>query len=193
MRASRLGYGLAALVILSWLVTNTAWGHFADDQSPATTMHLGTVDVKGQQDILHTLQAIKIALKRPFSTSSLDEDLIVCRINKDIGAAKEYLECATNREYSQRREATQLQIMTTSPQAQTDPRAGDSEAANPAMIRAGIEIAFQNVIALQPEHRLNVPVNASQLQELLAHIPMPVTATAAPTASTAPSNGHHGD
>jgi hypothetical protein len=53
------------------------------------------------------------------------------------------------------------------------------------MIEAGREIAFENIIALQPEHRLNVPVNASQLQELLAQVPMPATTTAAPAASTA--------
>lgn len=190
MRASRLGYSLAALVIIPWLVTSTAWGHFADDQSPATTMHLGTVDVNGQQDIVRTLQAIKVALRRPFSTRAADADLVVCRINKALGEEKEYLECATNREYSQRRAASQLQRMVTDPEAQTDARAGDSGAVNPAMVRAGIENALQNVIALQPEHHLNVPVNASQLQVLLAQLPLPVTATAVPAASSAAANGH---
>lgn len=190
MRASRFGYSLAALLIIPWLATDAAWGHFADDQSPATTMHLGTVDVNGQQDIVRTLQALKIALKRPFSTRAADADLIVCRINKAMGEAKEYLECATNREYSQQRAATQLQRMVTDPQAQTDARAGDSGAVNRAMVEAGREIALENIIAQQPGRRLNVPVNASQLQELLAQIPLPVTATAAPAASTAAANGH---
>ena len=187
MRASRLGYRFAALVIISGLATNVAWGHFADDQSPATSMYVGKVAVTGQQDIVRTLQAIKIALKRPFSTNPADADRIVCRINKAMGEEKEYLECATNREYTQQRAASQLQRMVTDPQAQTDPRPGDSGAVNPAMVRAGIENALENVVALQPDHRLNVPVNASQLQELLAQIPMPATATPAPAASSTPA------
>lgn len=190
MLASRLGYSLAALVIIPWLATDAAWGHFADGQSPATTMHLGTVDVNGQQDIVRTLQAIKVALKRPFSTRAADANLVVCRINKALGEEKEYLECATNREYSQRRAASQLQRMVTDPQSRTDPYAGDSGAVNPAMVEAGIENALQNVVALQPEHHLNVPINASQLQVLLAQLPLPAMATAAPAASTAAANGH---
>lgn len=189
MRASRLGCSLAAFLIIPWLATNTAWGHFADDQSPATSMYLGKIAVTGQQDIMRTLQAIKVALKRPFSTSSADADLIVCRIDKDLGEAKEYLECATNREYSQRRAATQLQRLVTDPQAQTDPRAGDSGAVNKGMVEAGIQNALNNVVALQPGGRLHVPVNGAKLQEILEQIPTPVTATAAPAASTAPANG----
>lgn len=189
MHDARLGYRLAALVIIPWLEINNAWGHFADDQSPATNMYLGKIAVNGQEDIVRTLQAIKIALKRPFSTRPADADLIVCRINKVLGEDKEYLECATNREYTRRRAATQLQRMVTDPQAQVDTHPGDTGAPSPQMVEAGREIAFENIIALQPDHRLNVPVNASQLQELLAQIPMPVTATSVPAASTVPANG----
>jgi hypothetical protein len=187
MRAARLGYWLAALVIIPWLAASPAWGHFADDQSPATSMYLGKIPVYGQENIMRTLQALKIALQRPFSTNAADADQVVCRINKAMGEDQYYLECATNREYSQQRAATQLQRLVTDPQSQTDPRPGDKGALSPAMVEAGRENALENIIALQPGSRLHIPVNAAKLLELLENVPTP---TAAPAMSTAPANSH---
>jgi hypothetical protein len=162
------------LAAMMTFVSTAALAHFADpaagtDGGP--TLYLGKVAVTGQENIVKTLQAIKVALKAPFSNAPTDADKVVCRINKVLGEASEYLDCATNRDYIRRREATQISILASASQA--DQCGGECSAV----------IAIHNLLSVQPQHRLHVPVNGGGFQKLLDSIPLPAVTTA-PAAAT---------
>lgn len=128
------------------------------------TLQLGTVEVQGNQQIVATLQAIKLALKAPFSNDPAHANDPVCRIEKSLGEAREYLNCATNRDYIVRRDATQLAVE------------------NGTLGVPGGADLLRSFLARQPDHRIHMPVKGAGLQALLARIPdAPVTVPAADT------------
>ena len=89
--------GTAMLMSLSCLPA------LADDttsQSDVMTLYLGKLPITGQQKIVDTLLAIKVALREPLSDSADKAAKVVCRINKVTGEMHEYLDCATNRDLS---------------------------------------------------------------------------------------------
>lgn len=195
-------YPAALLAGLALLLGSTAAsGHYADPQvntGEDTVLYLGHIAVEGQRGILITLQAIKVAMKRPYSDQPEDADKIVCRINRQLGEAREYLDCATNRTYTNRREATQVQIISTDSQHQADPYAtskADSEGKiNPVAVReikaANTTQALNDLMQYEPDSRLHVPVNGPGLRKLLETLPVPPEATSpAPTAATATTAG----
>jgi hypothetical protein len=181
---------LAGLALL--LGSNAASGHYADPQANTaddTILYLGHIAVEGQRGIIITLQAIKVALKRPYSDKPQDADSIVCRINRQLGEAREYLDCATNRTYSKRRETTQVQILSTDSQHQADPYANSEENINPVQVRAveaaNATQALNDIMQYESDSRLHVPVNGPGLRKLLESLPMPSeTTAAAPAAAT---------
>jgi hypothetical protein len=132
---------------LASLLASTACG--AD---PEPTLQLGTVQVQGNEQIIQTLHAIKLALRAPFSDSAEHADDVVCRIDKQLGDAREYLDCSTNRDYTRRRDDTQLEIL----KHLGDPSGGDPLAM---------------FVAKQPDHHVHAAVNGAALQALLTHIP----------------------
>ena len=182
---------LAGLALL--LGSNAASGHYADPQQAnpaASVLYLGHVAVDGQRAILMTLQAIKVALKNPYSDKPEDADKIVCRINRQLGETREYLDCATNRNYSRRKEVTQIQILSTDSQHQADPFANGNmgKAQVKGIEDANATQALNDLMAYEPGSRLHVPVNGPGLRKLLESLPAPSgTTSAAPAASTAGS------
>jgi hypothetical protein len=140
----------------------------ADDAPAAAqpTLQLGTVEVQGNQQVLATLQAIKLALKAPYSNDPAHANDPVCRIEKQLGETREYLDCATNRDLIKRRDATQLAV-----EIGTLGVPGGSD-------------LLRSFLARQPDHRVHMPVNGAALQDLLTRIPdapvaVPATATQA--------------
>jgi len=182
MTPMRSYYGLVTgLALVLW--GGLAWGHMADlagGKVDQPVLYLGKIAVTGQENIVRTLQAIKIAMKAPFSVAPADADKVVCRINKTLGEAIEYLDCATNRDYIQRRTATQMQILTSSSQA--DQCGGNCAA----------YVRLHNMLSLQPQHRLHVPINGGNFQKLLDSIPLPAATTAASPAGATGSAGGSG-
>ena len=172
---------LASAVLVAAFCT-PAWSRMADPAAAnggEPTIYLGKVAVTGQENIVRTLQAIKLALKTPFSSDAAHADVVVCRINKVLGEVREYLDCATNRYYTARRDSERLQILSTIP-----PSGGP-----PALM-----VAVEHLIDQQPENRLHVPVSGGNLQKLLDSIPLPApTSTFAPasTPAAAPSATTH--
>jgi len=141
---------LIATTLLACLLSLASCVACAADPEPV--LQLGSVQVQGDRQIIEALHAIKRALKTPFSDSAEHADDVVCRIDKQLGEAREYLNCATNRDYTRRRDDTQLEILK---------HLGDPSGADP----------LQMFVAKQPEHRLRVPVNGAALQTLLTRIP----------------------
>lgn len=162
---------------------------YAADPAPSAAtqgvpvMYLGRIQVEGEKNIFLTLQSIKVALLRPYSTSPQDADLVVCRIEKSMTEAVDYLDCDTNRNYAARRDASQLAFMT------AQGRAGGSGSNQIAELRNQVavdeEMMLANLVVGQPGHKLHVPVNGGAFRKLLDRLPMPVAETAAPTAGSA--------
>ena len=152
--------------------------------APAVSMNLGAIHVEGERQIIETLQAIKIALNRPFSPGRAHENDVVCRIHKAMGRAVEYLDCATNRYYTARREITQTAMVI-----------GESDNAAEGLTCAS-SACYENVFAALNEglsrirgHQLHVQVNAGALKALLAKVPYPAPEVA--PATPAPAAGTH--
>ncbi len=85
------------------------------DGGPAATedknmvMYLGNVQVRGQEKITKTLQAIKVALDMPYSNDPKLADMMVCRLEEKAGShVQQILICGTNHILSKQRAAMQL-------------------------------------------------------------------------------------
>src|SRR5882724_3645737 len=74
-------------------------------------LHLGKLDITGQQKIIDTVLAIKAGLREPLSDDPAEASKVVCRISKLTGGAREYLDCATNASYSYERSALQGRML----------------------------------------------------------------------------------
>ncbi|MGH8292987.1 MAG: hypothetical protein ACRESA_05885, partial [Gammaproteobacteria bacterium] len=55
-------------------------------QNNNIVLHLGKIKVKGQKQIIKTLQAIKVALNQPESSDPKLQNVVVCRLTNDIGS-----------------------------------------------------------------------------------------------------------
>lgn len=163
--------------LLLGLLVITALPSYADNASTgksaaAMTMNLGPIQVHGQKQIVKMLQAIKIALKQPISSSRADENKVVCRISKSMGRAVWYLDCATNRYYNQRRYEAQtaVQVAESSISAGTIPNGGCTTGACYETVFAGMNAGLDRIHG----HKLHTKVNAAALKALLEKIPDPV-------------------
>lgn len=160
----------------------------ADPAPPAATqgvpvMYLGRIQVTGEKNIFLTLQSIKVALLRPYSSSPQDADLVVCRIEKSMTEAVDYLECDTNRNYAAQRDASQLAFLTAQGRAGGSGSNQIAEMWNQTL--ASEEVVLANLVTSQPGHKLHVPVNGGAFRKLLDRLPMPAAGTAAPAAGSA--------
>lgn len=135
---------------------------------PGATLQLGTIQVKGDQQIIAALQAIKLALKAPYSNDPAHADDPVCRIEKQLGETREYLNCGTNRDLAKRRDATQLSVETGT--------LGTAPGAD----------LLRSFLAKQPDHQIHMKVNGGALQALLARIPDDATLVAPASATSQP-------
>jgi hypothetical protein len=167
--------GRSICIALAALVTSLALqlpAH-AGDPAPADepVLQLGVVSVKGQRDVMNTLRSIKLALKTPYSDDPAHADDLVCRIEKQLGEAKEYLDCGINRDLSQRRDSTQTTIFS-----------GTLGVPN------GTDL-LRSFVAKQPQHHLRVPVNGGNLQKVLEQIPDAPVAAAGTAMAPAAASG----
>ncbi len=179
-RKRLMAYGLviSALWLPAGYTETPASGAAA---SPAQTagnshlvMHLGKVTVRGEKQIIATLQAIKVALNQPNSGDPRLANVVVCRIRDKMGSHLKLLTCATNRDLNTRRSITQT--------AMTEAMAGELDP-----LSCGTGSCYQQVfeplngiLAGQPFHVLRVPVNAGALRALLAKVPLPAPRAATP-------------
>jgi hypothetical protein len=152
-----------ALLVISTAVP--AADPVQNDREPV--LQLGTISVSGERKIVQTLRAIKAALHTPFSSDAAHANDVVCRINKPLGEAREYLDCATNRDYARRRDATQVSV-----------------AIGTLGVPGGADI-LRSFVSEQPQHQLHVPVQGGALQALLARVPDAPPAVTAVTPATA--------
>lgn len=172
-----------AIAVVAMLLAGSARADNPDEAKGAT-LQLGTVQVKGQRQIMETLQQIKMALKRSESSDRSQRQEVICRIDTDVGTHhQQYLECATNATRDRRREATQSSMY-----AACESVRGTSCAADQAF---GARSSLGMAIGATSDHFLRMPVNGAALQALLAKIPdpspevAPVSGTAtAPSAAT---------
>ena len=161
----------AALVLGLMLAAPLAAAGDDQPKQETTVMYLGKTPITGDRNIFLTLQSIKVALKRPVSTTASEADKVVCRINKSMSDALTYLDCDTNRRLTQQRDAAQLAYV------QAVGRAGKpaSQAGFDAntQLMQDTTVVFENLIDNQPNHRLHIPVNEGALRKLLDSLPMP--------------------
>lgn len=129
--------------------------HADEPNKDEATLYLGNITIVGQQKIVNALRAIKLALHTPYSDDPAHADDVVCRINKGLGEQHEYLDCATNKNYSRRRGATQVAVLV----------------GTYGIPDHGVQQMFAAMIATQPNHALHVPVQGGALQALLAQVP----------------------
>ena len=124
-------------------------------------IQLGKVTVRGEKQIIETLQAIKIALNQPNSTNPKLANVVVCRIRSKMGShVVKLLTCATNRNLNQRRDNTLLAM--------------DNALASPGGCAIACVVnSLNEALAAQRFHVLRIPVNEGALQALLARVPMP--------------------
>lgn len=75
-------------------------------QDDNAVMYLGKIQVRGEKNIVKTLQAIKVGLEMPYSNDPKLANVVVCRLEDQAGShVKQWLICGTNRTLAQQREA----------------------------------------------------------------------------------------
>jgi len=163
---------LKSAALLALFLALPALAARADDQKDpdgqTPVMYLGKVPITGNKNIFLTLQSIKVALQRPYSSRPGDVNLVVCRINHVTGERLKYLDCDFNGDYTRQRDESQLAAIDAHSRGdQATIAMGD------AISETAGFLMFQNLIAVQPNHRLHIPINGGNLMKLLNTIPMP--------------------
>lgn len=177
MKTIRYIASASLAIVLGLSLSLGAQARLADTDDSGVVLQLGKVEVKGQKSVMQALQAIKLALKRPESSAADQQNVIVCRIEKDIGShQQDMLTCATNHTLQLRREATQSGMI-----AGCESVEGTSCYADQAFSAAS---PLSHAIQADEGHMLHMVVNAASLKSLLAKIP-----DSAPEATTAPAAG----
>lgn len=134
----------------------------ADDTSPqgdVPILYLGKLPITGQQKIVDTLLAIKVALKEPLSNDPAKAEAVICRINKDTGSMREFLDCATNKDLAKLHEYSQEQML------------ARSNGLPSSQYPEPLQQDFDGLVAAQPNHRLHVPINGAALKSILDNLP----------------------
>jgi hypothetical protein len=158
-----------------------AGSSYADDAASGkdtAVLDLGKIQVHGQAEIVKALQAIKIALKAPESSDAKARNMIVCRIDTDIGTHhQQFLVCATNKSLDARRQSAQNAMLTNCPNFSC--RSTEAFDANSPLGAA---------INATDDHVLRMPINGAALKALLVKLPDPTPEAQSPN-STAPEAG----
>lgn len=157
----------------------------APDQG--AVLHLGEVEVHGQQQITQTLQAIKVALTMPYSNDPKMANVLVCRLEDSAEShVKKVLFCGTNRTLALQRGILQSNMTVATTQNTTSSPKGvgcfDSQCYSAAFAQ------LSETLDSLPGHYLHTTVNGPALRSALQNTPMPApdapTAVAAPAAAT---------
>ena len=185
---------LLLTILFGLALTMTALpGHTQDnaqtqaDQNNNVVMYLGKVEVHGQQKIFKTLQAIKVALREPYSTDPKLANVMVCRLQDEAGShIMQLLICGTNRNLSRNRGKLQTAMMFVAAQNTSSNQDNSMGACRVSCTSEASEI-LQETVSSQPGQYLHASVNGSELQSLLHRIPLPAAqqvSTSAPPAVT---------
>lgn len=161
----------------------------ADD---GTVMHIGQVEVHGQQNITRTLQAIKVALTMPYSNDPKLANVMVCRLEDAPGShIKEQLVCGTNRTLALRRNS--LQANFTAATAENTVNGPHGTGCYNDSCYTSVFEQLNETIATLPGHYLDQTVNGPALRKALKDTPMPApdAPAATPSAAPAPASGSH--
>ena len=160
----------------------------ADD---GTVMHIGAVEVHGQKEITQTLQAIKVALTRPYSNDPKLANVMVCRLEDAPGShIKQQLVCGTNRILALRRNSLQSSFSAATAENTVNGPKGTG-CYNDSCYTSVFE-QLNETISTLPGHYLDQTVNGPALRKALKDTPMPtpdapaVSPDAAPAAASSP-------
>ena len=180
----KIAGALALAALLAAPLAATADDDTSGPKTETTVMYLGKTPITGDANIFHVLQSIKVALMRPYSTKAADANLVVCRINRAMSEALEYLDCDFNRDYTQLRDQSQMSFLAAVGHAGKQNSQGDFNPLGQSMDDS--MVVFEDLINIQPNHRLHIPINGGNLMKLLNSLPMPTSETvdSAPPAST---------
>jgi hypothetical protein len=159
------------------------------DGSPTVTedknmvMYLGNVEVRGQEKITKTLQAIKVALDMPYSNDPKLADVMVCRLEEKAGShVQQILICGTNRILSKQRAALQMHMAVA---VTLNSHGGPCTSID---CYSGVFDELNETLDSMPGHYLKTTVDGSALHGLLQQVPYPPKATPdeekAPAAAT---------
>lgn len=145
-------------------------------QDGAPVMHLGKVEVKGEKQIIQTLQLIKVALRTPESSDPKLANVVICRLHNEIGShERQILTCGTNASLAARRDATQTAM-----------RWALSNPGPPGGTPDSAAFELNQMLANQPGNILQAPVNGPAFRALLDKVPLPASSSRAPHATTNP-------
>ncbi|MDE2234230.1 MAG: hypothetical protein KGK44_01625 [Gammaproteobacteria bacterium] len=151
--------------------------------SDVVVMHLGGITVRGQKDIIETLQAIKVALRQPISSDPKLANVMVCRLRNKAGShLKQLLVCGTNQNLARNRD--DLQTAMTEAESASD--GGTATCESSGCYDEVFNILNQDLVN-RPGQTLHAEVNGPGLRNLLNKIPYPAAAkakTGAPAAGT---------
>lgn len=150
----------------------------AGDQN--MVMYLGNVEVRGQEKITRTLQAIKVALTMPYSDDPKLANMMVCRLEDKAGShVQQILICGTNRILSKQRDAMQMHMTAA---VMINSHGGPCTSIE---CYSGVFDELNETLDSMPGHYLKTTVDGSALRGLLQQVP--VRAPDAPTAVAAPA------
>lgn len=154
---------------------------------PGPVMHLGEIEVHGQQQITRTLQAIKVALTMPYSNDPKFANVMVCRLEDSAEShVQKVLFCGTNRTLALQRGI--LQSNATVAVALNNDSHGGGVGCNDSQCYTAVFAQLTETLDSLPGHYLHTTVNGPALRNALQNVPMPApdatTTVAAPAAAT---------
>jgi hypothetical protein len=176
---------LCVSLFLAMMLPLSAEARFDDPAaSGEPALQLGEIKVTGQKQIMQALQAIKVALKLPESSDPSQRNVIICRIEKDVGThSQDLLTCATNQTRAGHRSSIQNGMLAGCETMTSDTSCSPAQAFSDAS-------PLGNAIRTSSDHTMKMVVNGAALKSLLAKIPDPAKeqpAATAPAAGTAPA------
>jgi hypothetical protein len=160
-------------------------GPASSTDQDSTVLHLGEVEVHGELNVTHTLQAIKVALTMPYSNDPKMANVMVCRLEDSPEShVKKVLTCGTNRTLALRRGALQSNFAAAAAQ-NSAPGTGSCMGTG---CYTAVFTQLQETINSQPGNYLHQTVNGPALRSALSKVPMPTpdqpAAQKAPDAAT---------
>lgn len=162
-------FGLGALCALPAMARMDGSPSATEDKN--MVMYLGNVEVRGQEKITKTLQAIKVALAMPYSNDPKLADSMVCRLEEKAGShVQQILICGTNRILSKQRSVIQS-TMTMAAAQNSAP--GAASCMGSGCYQAVFD-ALEEVTMNMPGHYLKTTVDGAALKGLLQQVATPV-------------------
>jgi len=148
-----------------------------------TVLHLGEVEVHGEQNVTRTLQAIKVALTRPYSNDPKLANVMVCRLEDSAEShVKKVLFCGTNRTLSLQRGTLQSNMGAALAQNTRSGPAGVG--CYDSVCYTAVFEQLSETLSSLPGNYLHQTVNGPALRSALNNVPMPTPDQPAPGAAT---------